>query len=78
MGRKCDRKLMICPFDCRTAGLDGIRDNRGKLDRFFLKLDRAVFNAGDFQQIIDQTVHLRDLLFHDVANMFDRRAEIIG
>ena len=60
-------------FDDRPAGLDRRRDDVRQIDRFVLHLDQPAGDAGDLEQVVDQTHEMTGLTLHHRHRAFSRR-----
>src|SRR5262245_32728636 len=59
--------------DRRAARFQGAVNNLGKIDDFLAKLDLIAPHSAEIEQIVDESCHLIDLTFDDVAGVFTSR-----
>ena len=68
-----DRQFMMLFRDKRSNGLDGLRDDLGKLDGVAPQLDAPLSDARDIEQVVDEPCEVRNLSLNDTDRILRRR-----
>ena len=71
-GAEGDEKLVLPLLDERPDGVDGTVEYRADVDDFLAKLNFALADAGDVEQIVDEPGELFDLPLDDLRRPLER------